>query len=317
MIVYINTRQCALWLYIAGDVLYSKVYAVDNVNTKSKIAVSNGVTVDKTSPQPQYLFHSGENIAINPSFEDSIKFLPIDKINKTNICSLEPDFYPGMWNLTAGSCAAVVFSARNMARNGGSFLFIKGTVFQLVDNLIVGELYRINFYTSHLLISASRLSNKEGFFSIGNIKHVFMLYTKAYRHDEHGKSETRELVSWHRHTFYFIAKSVSAVLAIGSVDEKTGLFIDDLSLEMVERDHADQQNGLHVNAHVVYLHEWGSIHGSWSFVEDVSAIKEYKWAIGKFHSLNISSIDDTNCPAFIQVSLRTFDINHSSYSQTR
>ncbi|XP_078322971.1 uncharacterized protein LOC111122905 [Crassostrea virginica] len=263
-----------------GDVLYSKVYAVDNVNTKSKVAVSNGVTVDKTSPQPQYLFHSGENIAINPSFEDSIKSLPINKINKTNICSLEPDFYPGMWNLTAGSCAAVVFSARNMARNGGSFLFIKGSVFQLVDNLIVGELYRINFYTSHLLISASRLYNKEGFFSIGNIKHVFMLYTKAYRHDEHGKSETRELVSWHRHTFYFIAKSVSAVLAIGSVDEKTGLFIDDLSLEMVERDHADQQNGLHVNAHVVYLHEWGSIHGSWSFVEDVSAIKEYKWAIG-------------------------------------
>ena len=222
-----------------------------------------------------------------------------------------------MWNLTAGSCAAVVFSARNMARNGGSFLFIKGSVFQLVDNLIVGELYRINFYTSHLLISASRLSNKEGFFSIGNIKHVFMLYTKAYRHDEHGKSETRELVSWHRHTFYFIAKSVSAVLAIGSVDEKTGLFIDDLSLEMVERDHADQQNGLHVNAHVVYLHEWGSIHGSWSFVEDVSAIKEYKWAIGQFHSLNISFIDETNWPAFIPVSLRTFDINHSSYSQTR
>ena len=263
--------------------MYSKIYAVDNVNYKSIVAISNGVTIDTTPPQPQYIFHAETNLAENPSFEDSIKFLPIDKVNKTNICALVPDYYPKMWNLTFGSCAAVIYSARNMARNGRSFLFIKGSIRQLVDHLIVGELYRINFYTSHLLISASRISNKEGFFSIGSIKHIFMLYTKAYRHDEHGKSETRARVSWHRHTFYFTAKSPSAVLEIGSVDGQTGLFLDDLSLQMVERDHGNQTSGLHVNAHVVYLHKWGSIHGSWSFVEDVSAIKEYKWAIGKFH----------------------------------
>lgn len=257
------------------------MYAVDDVNFKSDIAVSDGVTVDTTPPQPQYLFHVDENLGENPSFEDSPKTLPIENVNRTNICSLVPDFHPEKWNLTSGSCAAVVSSARNLARNGRSFLFIRGSIKQIIENLIVGELYRVNFYTSHLLISASRLSNKEGFINIGRAKHVFMLYTKAYRHDEHGKSENRELVSWHRHTFYFIANGVTATLQIGSVDEKTGLFMDDLSLQRVERNHVNKTSGLHVLAHVVYLHEWGSIHGSWSFIEDVSAITEYKWAIGK------------------------------------
>ncbi|XP_065943774.1 uncharacterized protein [Magallana gigas] len=263
-----------------GDVLYSKVYAIDNVNRKSDIVVSNGVAVETTPPQPQYLFHVDENLAENPSFEDSIKTLSMDNINKTNICSLVSDFHPEKWNLATGSCAAVVSSAKNMARNGRSFLFLKGSIKQIINNLIIGELYRVNFYTSHLMISASRLSNKEGFICIGKTKHVFLLYTKAYRHDEHGKSKTRELVSWHKHTFYFIARNISAELSVGSIDDKTGIFIDDLSLQMVERNQVNKTGGQHVNAHVVYLHEWGSIHGAWSFVEDVSAIKEYKWAIG-------------------------------------
>lgn len=269
------------WFYITGDVLYSKVYAIDNVNRKSDIVVSNGVAVETTPPQPQYLFHVDENLAENPSFEDSIKTLSMDNINKTNICSLISDFHPEKWNLATGSCAAVVSSAKNMARNGGSFFILKGSIKQIINNLIIGELYRVNFYTSHLMISASRLSNKEGFISIGKTKHVFLLYTKAYRHDEHGKSKTRELVSWHRHTFYFIARNISAELSVGSTGDKTGLFIDDLSLQMVERNQVNKTGGQHINAHVVYLHEWGSIHGAWSFVEDVSAIKEYKWAIGK------------------------------------
>lgn len=32
---------------------------------------------------------------------------------------------------------------------------------------------------------------------------------------------------------------------------------------------------------MVYFYEWGFIYGVWSFVEDVSVIKEYKWVIGK------------------------------------
>ena len=86
-----NTRQCALWLYIAGDVLYSKVYAVDNVNTKSKIAVSNGVTIDKTSPQPQYLFHSGENIAINP-LKTQLNFYQLIKSTRQTFVHWNPTF---------------------------------------------------------------------------------------------------------------------------------------------------------------------------------------------------------------------------------
>lgn len=34
------------WFYIIGDVLYSKVYVVDNVNCKLDIVVFNGVVVE-------------------------------------------------------------------------------------------------------------------------------------------------------------------------------------------------------------------------------------------------------------------------------
>ncbi|KAK3101903.1 hypothetical protein FSP39_007221, partial [Pinctada imbricata] len=68
-------------------------------------------------------------------------------------------------------------------------------------------------------------------------------------------------------------------LTVGSVDITTGIFLDHLTFEVVERS-TDSSKGQRVSAHVVSLHEWGSIHGSWGFIEDVSHIREYTWAIG-------------------------------------
>ncbi|XP_062616047.1 uncharacterized protein LOC134277752 [Saccostrea cucullata] len=262
-----------------GQTLYNKVYAIDNVNSKSSIAVSNGVVIDITPPQPQYLFHEDKILAKNPSFEVSEKNISINDINQTNVCSLNIDYLPHNWTLTPSSCGVVVSTNKNLARNGKSFLYVRGSITQNISHLVSGELYRVNFFSSHLLIHVSKISSKEGFINIGKTKHVFMLYSKAYRQDEHGKSKKREIVSWHRHTFYFVAPDNWTVLEIGSND-KTGLFLDDVALQRVERNNVNKTEDLHVNAHVVYLHEWGSIHGSWSFIEDISTIKEYKWAIG-------------------------------------
>lgn len=76
-----------------------------------------------------------------------------------------------------------------------------------------------------------------------------------------------------------MAKNEKAVLEIGSTDVKTGLYLDHFSLQHIERIRNSSAHA-HVSAHVVYVHQWGSIHGAWSFYEDNSPITEFNWAIG-------------------------------------
>ncbi|XP_052707847.1 uncharacterized protein LOC128183063 isoform X2 [Crassostrea angulata] len=264
---------------VNGQTCYNKVYAVDNVGYKSDIVLSDGVKVDVTPPEPEYLFHIDNNLLKNPSFELHQSSLPINDTSLYDICSLTPDFFPDHWSLTSGSCVTAVSSMMNLARDGRSFLFIRGSVKQEIKGIKLGGLYRVYFYSSHPPVMAAFVSNKEGFISVSESKHVFLLYSKAYRHDEHKLSYTREIVSWQKHTFYFKATQENMILEIGSADSKTGLFLDYLSLQNVERirnNSAESQ----VSAHVVYIHQWGSIHGAWSFFEDNSPITEYNWAIG-------------------------------------
>ncbi|CAG2212774.1 NUDT9 [Mytilus edulis] len=42
----------------------------------------------------------------------------------------------------------------------------------------------------------------------------------------------------------------------------------------------DSDSSGHVNGHIDYIHQWSSIHGSWSFIDPESPIVDYKWAIG-------------------------------------
>lgn len=69
-----------------------------------------------------------ENFVENFLFEDFIKILLMDNINKINICLLVLDFYVEKWNLVIGSCVVVVFFVKNMVRNGRLFLFLKGSI---------------------------------------------------------------------------------------------------------------------------------------------------------------------------------------------
>ncbi|XP_078334035.1 uncharacterized protein LOC111124258 [Crassostrea virginica] len=263
-----------------SDTYYNKVYAVDNVGYISSVRVSDGVSVDTSPPEPQYLFHTGSNILTNPSFETSPNVVQSTNVKATDICNATVDSQPSGWNLSTGGCAAIVSSNKNLARDGRSFLFVRGSVSQTLDGLVVGGLYRVSFFSSHLSVSSSTQSNKEGFVQLEDKKHVFLIYTKAYRGDGNDQSTAREEISWHKHTFYFVALKQTAEFVLGSVDDRTGIYVDNVVVELVMRDQSNGTSGFHVQAHVVYLHEWGSVHGSWSFVEDVSSITEYLWAIG-------------------------------------
>ena len=105
------------------------------------------------------------------------------------------------------------------------------------------------------------------------------MYSKAYRHDEREMDLSRETVSWQRHTFYFSAKESILDFEIGAIGANMGIYLDDISIRHVEK-MSNNSVTTHVSAHVVYIHQWGSIHAAWSFIEDFSPITEYNWAIG-------------------------------------
>ncbi|CAG2222618.1 unnamed protein product [Mytilus edulis] len=122
-------------------------------------------------------------------------------------------------------------------------------------------------------------ANKEGFIQFGDGERlVFLIYTKSYRKDGHGTSSDREEVSWHTHQFYFRPTEDAVNITIGSMDMTTGIFLDDISVQEVNLTTGASSD--HVHGHVVYLHEWSSIHGSWSFSDPDSPIIDYTWAIG-------------------------------------
>ncbi|XP_060084880.1 uncharacterized protein LOC132564227 [Ylistrum balloti] len=261
-----------------GMRVYNKVYAVDGLGQQSDTAVSDGVTVDTTPPIPSQLVHYDTvNLATNPSFENSNGHsISWDNVNNTDICNVNSSHLPQQWTSTWDTCVAVVSSDTNLARDGRSMVIVRGALSQDISGLEVDGLYRVTFVTSHLPSVDSVIANKEGFVEFGD-RHVFLMYTKAYRLDDH-HSDTREIITWHHHTFYFVMSSTSATLRLGSLDRGTGILIDDIQVHHVS--HTDSTTSDTVNAHVVFLHEWGSIHGSWSFVEAESHITEYLWAIG-------------------------------------
>ena len=271
-----NNKIC-----ITGTEIESLVYAIDLIGHKSKTAKSNGIIIDTTHPEPTLMEHLEENIAVSPSFEET-NGDTIDWNNVTDIklCTNYDDVQAIHWNITAGSCVAVLKSDKNVAMDGRYFVFVKGQISQPLENLKIGQLYRITFVTAHPPVLGAVLANKEGYVQVGDKRHVFMVYTKR---DKHG-SNSQE-VDWHHHTFYFRSNINKESIAFGSMTGNTGILFDDIKVQQaILHDHDDNEaQGKHIHAHVVALHQWSSIHASWSFVDPESPIIDYMWAIGNIY----------------------------------
>ena len=256
------------------------MYAIDSVGRPSSIVVSDGVIIDVTPPIPEKSIHGSENLGNNTSFEntggDDIKFV---NVSSTDICTASDIYHPLSWTPSDITCTAVVSSDVNLAKHGRSYLLIRGSLYQQLEQVRAGNIYKVSFFSSHLPITDSVGANKEGFVQLDDVKHVFLIYTKPCRHDGHGQGSSRQKISWHAHTFYFKATNDHANITIGSMDMTTEILFDDLSVQEVNFT-TDTTSG-HVLGHVVYLHAWSSIHGSWSFTDPESPIVDYTWAIGK------------------------------------
>ena len=251
---------------------------MDLIGHQSKTAKSNGIIIDIAHPEPTLMEYLEENIAINHSFEETNgDTIDWNNVTDVNLCTNIDSVQPLKWNSTTGSCVAVLKSDTNVAMDGRSFLFVEGEISQTLDKMAAGQLYRVTFLTAHPPILGAVLANKEGYVQIGDKRHVFMVYTK---NDNHGSS-TKE-VDWHHHTFYFRSNINKASISLGSMTGNTGILFDDIKVQQaILHDHDDSESqGKHIHAHVVALHQWSSIHASWSFVDPESSIIDYMWAIG-------------------------------------
>jgi len=182
-----------------------------------------------------------------------------------------------------------------LANDGTSMVLVRGSINQEIKNLEPGSLYRVTFVTTYNPFQGSTLANKEGFVNFAGERqdrHVFLLYTKGYRYDNH-ISDSREILSWHRHTFYHTAQQTSEVLTIGSLDEHTGLLIDNIQVHKVSSiiNNSSLTSNNTVHSHIVFLHDWGSVHAAWRFMENESQIVDYTWCIGMFIFISNCSVE--------------------------
>lgn len=214
---------------------------------------------------------------MNPSFEDSDNiFIDISHLSGGDICGQST---PNNWNYSEESCVCVIGSSKSIALHGRSFLFVKGQVWQSVEDLELGCYYRITFVTAHVPFDDAVVSTKEGFIGFGNEKHIFLIYRKQ---DKYGSNPD---LSWHSYTYYFTVKSKIVNITFGSVDETTGILIDDIQVFKVVVSEEKTFTG-RVSSNAVWLHEWSSIHASWQFIDQESSIVEYAWAIGRINDFH-------------------------------
>ncbi|CAG2242538.1 unnamed protein product [Mytilus edulis] len=227
----------------SGTKIVSKVYAVDFVGHVSDVITSNGVVIDDTPPRPVKMFLSEETKLMNPSFEESdTHFTDISTMSTVDICDHSR---PNYWNFSDKSCVCVLGSSKSIAMHGRSFLFVRGNVWQLVDDLEADSSYSVKFCTAYVPFDDAVVSTKEGFVEFGNERHMFLIHRK---HD--------------------------------NVDATTGILIDNIQVFKVVILEDKTLSG-RVLSNAVWLHEWSSIHASWQFIDQESPIVEYAWAIGR------------------------------------
>ncbi|XP_076085163.1 uncharacterized protein LOC143055975 isoform X1 [Mytilus galloprovincialis] len=279
----------------SGAKLVSKVYAVDFVGHVSDIATSDGVTIDETPPKPVKLIFSENSMIKNPSFEDGDNdFVDISNISAANICGYTKPYH---WNSSDQDCICVLGSSKSIAMDGRSFLFFRGSVLQTLNNLQIDNTYSIKFFTAHVPFEDSVFSTKEGYIEFGNERHVFLVYQKQ---DKHGSDIE---VSWHPHTFFFTAKNINVNISFGSMDDTTGVLLDNIQISKAEV-FVVKTNSYPVLSHSIWLHEWSSIHASWQFIDEESPIVEYLWAIGYKEG-------STEIQRYTSVGLNTFAYNYN------
>ena len=213
-------------MYFSGFRYFSKIIAVDSAGFKSDVAVSDGVVVDNTPPQPMITSYVGINLLQNPSFEIVNESFQNENVNVS--ASSEPKMESELkqspflfWNLSSTVNAEIVEVGADVAKDGVMVARVFGSISQTFST-VPGQAYQISFYVSHTHASNSYLLNQEGHIQAPGLSEVFKLYNRP----AHGHSSNEPQVTWLRHTFYFTAFSNESTVTISSLGRSNGILLD-------------------------------------------------------------------------------------------
>ncbi|XP_046570862.1 uncharacterized protein LOC124279115 [Haliotis rubra] len=256
----------------SGTRLWSKVYAVDAVGHASDVAVSDGVVVDTSPPEPQAVAYLGDNLVKNPSFEIQ------HELENSSTCNGR---LPEYWQTDNYSCIHIITSERQLARHGSSYVVVSGSVHQADIHLSVGQMYKVKIHAGYTEVTDTHHSAIEGFVSVGAEVITFSLEPNLCR----GVCDVgrHSVTMWNTHTFSFIAREASAQLTIGTKSRSMVMAVDHVTMQSVTYSGHDEtvDTEKHVEVNVVFLPHWSSLHVSWHFTDSESPITMYQWAVGE------------------------------------
>ncbi|XP_066275498.1 uncharacterized protein [Branchiostoma lanceolatum] len=296
----------------AGTRYYSTAYAIDAAGLTSSLAMSDGILVDTTPPEVLNKFDFGPNLLGNPSFENiqnsSNSTLKTDRgiarnathttgdgvasntsftsgDNSVANTSLTADNgKPAHWNISG--VAAVMSPSTAVSHHGVSYLLLHGSVSQLIPTS-PGERHRLTLHASPVFPSNTPVVAQEGYVIGPGMHRVFKLYQRP-SHMEGAELHVDRNITWHKHVFYFTAVDGVSEVVIGSVGPWSGIALDDVKVQEMRlgfrlppaNPNPSSQLTSPVHLETSLAPGWTSVHAAWDFVDTVSPIIDYSWAIG-------------------------------------
>ena len=261
---------CITYLYvltytiqlIAGNRLYSTVYAYNAAGLKSEGVTSDGYIIDSTPPSSLHKFQLGSNKLKNPSFGEGVG---------------SEDGVPKEWK-GHGKFLLTTNSGNIKAKDGQTYTDIVSGYIEQTLATVKTKRYRVTFHVRSP--DTVRFHSQQlGFVQLPGFHAAFFVEPTAATSGE----------SWQKHVYYFTASNSSSTARIGAVGHKTGFLLDNVSIQEVNAgrrnpstDPRDRAN-LHVQPMHVHMNSRGrytALTAAWDVEDPECPVTNYYWAIG-------------------------------------
>ena len=255
--LYVSVFHIHVYVYVLGLIVYVSVFATDAAGLTSLPAVSDGIMLDLTPPQPESSFSYSHNIIQNPSFEqhDNQAGLTIEH-----------------WD-TEGK---VEIDSKGTAKDGVYYVrLVDGEITQDVVTT-PGIMYRLQLYAAQGEDSTdTEYKITPCSVSIANLQTAFAIYTQPA-----STGNNDFLAEWSHSTFYFQASRTTETLIFSSMSKKGSVLLDAISVQavIINEDNGAGQSA--VDMKVTTTGQYSTVTASWHLTDPESPIIQYMWAIG-------------------------------------
>ncbi|XP_067682774.1 uncharacterized protein [Haliotis asinina] len=254
-----------------GLSIWMKVYAVDAVGHTSRVVVSDGVVIDTSSPSIRDTAYLGDNMVLNPSFEEVLGS------NSSNVDCSSAVF---LWLAGPNSCIRELTPDAPNAKHGLTLVAVSGRIQQNITGLTAGRTYKVTIHVGYP--ESLTVDNKavEGRVTIG--QEVFTFSFDPLLCKGVCKRKEQSSVLWYTYTYHITAETVSTTLSIATVSRNMEIVLDQVAVQEIGY-YANttflEKEG-HFSIKSVFLPHWSSVHATWHFEDTSSPVTEYTWAVG-------------------------------------